>query len=263
MKKLMVLIVFLFIYKAGICYASANTIDQRELLLKYTIPMANIFQDHKVYAGVPLDQVVISADSVKFSHDGNNYEFHYRGIGANFSHISGISNRLNIYTKDHQVFYIESLGFLEQYSFKGGISSHFHANATIADLHLTGSYAFKKERELGFEITQLFDWRQTDLNFFYRQAFWKIASVKSGVGVHYLAGDLELSDRYTFPGDDLSFRLDASLFQTLFIEPGITFQAGRFYIHQGIRCNAVILSGRQKGIAYQIRPLLSLEYRFF
>ncbi|MFP4548656.1 MAG: hypothetical protein ACLFQM_11040 [Fidelibacterota bacterium] len=259
----MVLIVFFFSFKAGICFSPADTITQKELLLKHTIPMANIFQDHKVYAGVSLNQVIISADSVKFSLDGNNYEFHYRGIGANFSQISGISRRLNIYTQDHQVFYIESFGFLEQYSFRGGIGSHFHANANITDFHLTGSYAFEKERELGLEIAQLFDWQQTDLHFFYQQAFWKIASVKTGIGVHYLAGDLELSDRYTFPDDDLSFRLDASFFQTLFIEPGITFQAGRFFIHQGIRCNAVILSGRQKGIAYQIRPILSLDYRFF
>ena len=263
MKPLILVTVILFSVQWAVCSLPEAMMARKERLLECTMPMANIFQDFTVFSDVSLNNLDISADSVKFNLEDTLYKFHYRAIGANFSRLSGISGRMNIYTNSSEVYYIESLGLQEQYDLTIGIGSHFLANDNIIDLHLTGRYSFSEDQTLGLEIMQLPDWQQTDLNLVYEQNFWRIASIKTGIGIHYLAQNMKLSDRYTFPDDELSYRLNASFFQTLFVEPGITFQAGRFYIHQGIRCNAVILTGKKNGIAYQIKPVIQLDYRLF
>lgn len=254
---------FLFIFMLIFCQIFGNNFSKKQQLLQHTLPMANLFENYQKHSNISINDIEIKESSITIKKDGIDYRYAYELIGANFSSINRITDKVNIYTLFNQVYFIEALKFSDSYSVNFLLGNHFLSNGNITSIDLVLDHFVSTNSRVGIAISDYTDYRQSNFLLFYNYKYSKIIDIKAGLGFHYLWKNHDLVDEFDFPGDEKKYTLKSSIYSSFFINPGVEFRSGRFSIRQGIHCRFILLGGNLTGLAYQLKPVIQIGYRIF
>ncbi len=254
MRKILILISILTIN------LFADITEEKNIILKYTVPMVNIFQDYDQHLQVSIKNIEIRNKTLIIKTDNNEDKYFFEAIGANFAKSHQISNKVNIYTLLNTVYYIESLDKFENYSAIIQVGSEFGKNESITNYGIIINYKLSVKTDIGVGLNGHFNTGQLNLAFCHQYKYSNLVNVKTGFEVHFNLQSHDLSKQFKFPNESKNYVLSNSSYSSFFIDPGITFRSGKFQIRQGIKTRFLIMGGDIKGIAYHLHPFVELNY---
>lgn len=226
--------------------------------------MVNIFEVYQKHANIPLDNIKIKDGEIEFISDDSLYTFHFeKKIGANFSSYPRITNRLNIFTDEEKVYYIEALHFFDIFSLELNSGVHFSQKSYFSEIGFNLVYQKNENLEFGLGLSDFTNFGQTNASIFCDYTRYNIVNIIAGINLHKQWVKRDLGKYFDFPKDHQIYKMENGYYSSFFINPGIEFQSGKFSIRQGIEADFIFLFGENIGIAHQTKAILQLSYRLF